>query len=68
MTNQDSFTFAKNPQPQVNNEKSLAGKAYMNVAKRINGEEVPFLDIDEPKDFMGKLKKFLSGLKKQGKE
>ena len=52
----------------VNNEKSLADKAYLNVARRINGEDVPFLDIDEPKDLVGKIKKFFSGLGKQGKE
>ena len=44
----------------VNNEKSLAGQAYLNVARRIKGEEVPFLDIDQPTTFFGKVKKFLS--------
>ena len=62
------ITSTNRGEPIVNNEKSLAGKAYMNVARRINGEDVPFLDIDEPKDLVGKLKKFFSGLKKQGKE
>jgi septum site-determining protein MinD len=54
--------------PIINNEKSLAGKAYMNVARRITGEEVPFLEIDEPQGLMGKLKKFFSSLSQQGKE
>ena len=62
------ITSTNRGEPIVNNEKSLAGKAYMKVARIINGEDVPFLDIDEPKDFVGKLKKFFSGLKKQGKE
>ena len=62
------ITSTNRGEPIVNNEKSLAGRAYLNVARRICGEEVPFLDIDEPKDLVGKLKKFLSGLKKQGKE
>ena len=62
------ITSTNRGEPIVNNEKSLAGKAYLNVARRINGEDVPFLDIDEPKDFVGKLKKFFSGLGKQGKE
>ena len=62
------ITSTNKGEPVVNDEKSLAGQAYMNVARRINGEDVPFLDIDEPKDIVGKLKKFLSGLKKQGKE
>ena len=46
--------------PIVNNEKSLAGQAYINVARRIKGEEVPLLDIDKPTTFFGKVKKFLS--------
>ncbi len=62
------ITSTNRGEPIINNEKSLAGKAYINVARRINGEEVPFLDIDQPKDLVGKLKKFLSNLKKQGKE
>ena len=62
------ITSTNRGEPIINNEKSLAGKAYINVAKRITGEEVPFLDINEPKDFVGKLKKFFSGLSKQGKE
>ncbi len=62
------ITSTNRGEPIVNNEKSLAGKAFINVARRINGEDVPFLDIDEPKDIVGKLKKLLSGLKKKGKE
>ena len=53
-------------EPIVNDEKSLAGKAYNNVARRIIGEDVPFLDLDEPKGVMAKIKKFFSGL--TGKE
>ena len=53
-------------EPIVNDEKSLAGKAYNNVARRIIGEDVPFLDLDEPKGVMAKIKKFFSGL--AGKE
>ena len=45
------ITSTNKGEPIVNDEKSLAGKAYLNVAKRINGEDVPFLDIDEPKGF-----------------
>ncbi len=62
------ITSTNRGEPIINNEKSLAGKAYINVARRIVGEDVPFLDIDEPKDFVGKIKKFFSGLSKQGKE
>ena len=62
------ITSTNRGEPIVNNEKSLAGRAYLNVAKRINGEDVPFLDIDEPKGIVDKLKKFFSGLNQQGKE
>ena len=52
-----------NGEPIVNDENALAGKAYRNVAKRILGEEVPFLDLDEPKGFMAKIKNVFSKLK-----
>lgn len=34
---------------------SLAGRAYMNIAKRITGEEIPFLDLNERTTFFGRL-------------
>lgn len=52
------ITSTNKGEPIVNNEKSLAGQAYKNVARRIKGEEVPLLDIDEPKTFFEKIKKF----------
>ena len=54
------ITSTNRGEPIVNNEKSLARQAYLNVARRIKGEEVPFLDIDQPTTFFGKVKKFLS--------
>ncbi|MCD8025110.1 MAG: septum site-determining protein MinD [Candidatus Gastranaerophilales bacterium] len=54
------ITSTNKGEPIVNDEKSLAGQAYMNVARRIKGQDVPFLDIDRPTTFFGKLKKFLS--------
>ena len=54
------ITSTNRGEPIVNNEKSLAGQAYLNVARRIKGEEVPFLDIDQPTTFFGKVKKLLS--------
>ncbi len=35
----------------------LSGKAYMNICKRIIGEEVPFLNLESPSGFFGKLSK-----------
>ena len=46
------ITSTNRGEPIVNDENSLAGKAYKNVALRIQGEEVPFLDIDEPHNFI----------------
>lgn len=56
------ITSTNKGEPIVNDEKSLAGQAYMNVAKRIMGEEVDFLNLDEPKGIVEKLKKFFAGL------
>lgn len=36
---------------------SMAGQAYRNIARRLRGEEVPFLDLEEKTGFFGKLKK-----------
>jgi septum site-determining protein MinD len=56
------ITSTNKGEPIVNNDKSLAGQAYQNVAKRIMGEDVDFLDLSEPKTFMDKVKKFFSGI------
>ena len=42
------ITSTNRGEPIVNDEKSPAGTAYQNVAKRIQGEEVPFIDLTEP--------------------
>ena len=34
---------------------ALAGKAYMNICKRILGEEIPLLDLDTGNGFFAKL-------------
>jgi septum site-determining protein MinD len=49
-------------EPVINDDKSLAGCAYRNIVKRIKGEDVPFLSLDEDQGLMVKLKK-LFGLK-----
>ena len=57
------ITSTNKGEPIVNDENSLAGQAYRNVAKRILGEEVPFLDLDEPKGLMAKIKDVFAKLK-----
>ena len=49
-------------EPAINDDKSLAGQAYRNIVRRIMGEEVPFMNLDEDQGFVLKLKK-LFGLK-----
>lgn len=41
-------------EPLVGND-SLAGKAYMNISRRVTGEEVEFLDLTAKKGFFKKL-------------
>ncbi|WP_432408917.1 septum site-determining protein MinD [Wukongibacter sp. M2B1] len=50
-------------EPAAKDEKSLAGQAFRNIARRITGEEVPFLDLDTQEGFMVRLAK-LFGLNK----
>lgn len=56
------ITSTNKGEPIVNDDKSLAGQAYQNVARRIMGEEVDFLNLDEPKGFVAKVKKFFADL------
>lgn len=44
-------------EPAVSDGHSLAGKAFRNIANRIEGKEVPFLDLDSGNGFLDKLKK-----------
>lgn len=60
------ITSTNKGEPIVNDEKSLAGQAYQNVARRIMGEEVDFINLDEPQGIVAKsiasVKKFFAGL------
>jgi septum site-determining protein MinD len=49
-------------QPVALDPKSRSGQAFKNIAKRIKGETVPFLPMEEKNDFMSKV----AGLFKQG--
>ncbi len=40
----------------VMNPNSRAGKAFLNIAKRINGESVPIMDFDQRKGFFKRLR------------
>lgn len=47
-------------EPAVSDERSLAGKAFNNIALRILGQEVPFIDMEVEEGFVIKLIKLFS--------
>jgi septum site-determining protein MinD len=46
-------------QPIAFDGKSKAGQAYQNIAHRLMGDNVPFLKIEEKKDFFGRLTRLI---------
>lgn len=44
-------------EPAVVNPVSLAGTAYRNIVRRLNGENIPLMNFDVEEGFFGKLKK-----------
>ncbi len=48
-------------EPAANNQASLAGQAYRNIAKRVQGEEVSFLELKSTETFFTKLKNLFKG-------
>lgn len=38
-----------------------AGEAFRNVARRLEGEDVPFLELVQKQTFMSRLKSFMGG-------
>ncbi|MDO8686520.1 MAG: septum site-determining protein MinD [Clostridiales bacterium] len=51
------ITSTNRGEPAVTDGKSLAGQAYNNIAARLLGEQVPFLDIENGRGFIGKIRK-----------
>ena len=47
-------------EPAVASADSQAGKAYQNIVQRLMGTEVPFLNLDEPQNFWGRMKKIFA--------
>lgn len=52
----EQIVIATNTGEPLVGSDSKAGKAYMNICKRVLGEEVPFLDLEETKGFFEKFK------------
>jgi septum site-determining protein MinD len=54
------ITSTNKGEPVSMTEGTLAGQAYRNIARRLQGEDVPFLDLEEKTTFMGRLKKLFA--------
>ena len=48
-------------EPVSMTEGSQAGQAYRNIARRLKGEQVPFLDLEVQEGFLTRLKKLFGG-------
>ncbi len=51
-------------EPVVSEENTMAGQAFRNIAKRLLGQDVPIMNLEEPDTFVEKLKR-LFGLNKR---
>ncbi len=47
-------------EPVVREKTSQAGQAYINIAKRLQGENLPFIDFSKKEGFFSRLKKIIS--------
>jgi septum site-determining protein MinD len=54
---EDIIISTNRGEPAASNMKSRAGQAYRNIAKRISGEEIPIMDLEESAGFVAALKK-----------
>jgi septum site-determining protein MinD len=46
-------------QPVAMDGKSRAGEAFQNIARRLNGEKVPFMNLDQKDDFFTRIAKMM---------
>ena len=46
-------------QPVAMEAKSRAGEAFQNIARRLNGEKVPFLNLEQKEDFFSRLARMM---------
>ena len=53
----ENIVIATNNGEPLVGDNSLAGQAYMNICRRIGGEQVPFLDLDPKKGIFSWFKK-----------
>lgn len=57
---QDIIISTNKGEPIVNTEDSLAGQAYRNIARRVAGEDVPFLNLEVSVSWLDRLKGFFT--------
>ncbi|MFN8615047.1 MAG: septum site-determining protein MinD [Vampirovibrionales bacterium] len=50
-------------EPIVLDEDSIAGQAYRNIARRVAGEDVPFINLDEPTGIFDRIKNLFKSAK-----
>ena len=48
-------------EPAVSDSSSKAGMAYKNIARRVLGEQVPFMNLNEKRGFFAGLRRFFGG-------
>lgn len=53
----ENIVISTNQGEPLVGDSSMAGTAYMNICKRVMGEEVPFLDLNIKEGFLSKLGK-----------
>lgn len=54
-------------EPSVTNPKSLSGKAYMETARRILGEDIPVTIPGKKEGFISKIKELFGGKKEKAR-
>jgi septum site-determining protein MinD len=57
--NESIITSTNRGEPVVMDKKSRAGEAYRNITRRIEGEELPMMNLDEPQGIMQKLMRLI---------
>jgi septum site-determining protein MinD len=52
------ITSTNRGRPAVMENNSMAGEAFRNIARRLTGEEVPFMKLEQNESFMQRVSKF----------
>ena len=55
LPDEETVVVATNQGEPLAGKPGLCGQGYLNICKRLLGEEVPFLDLENKKGFFGRL-------------